>query len=99
MSWRYQPVRRKKYNVYTVTLCEVYFDADGRLESWTGAIAPAGDTIEELFADLHSMMEDASEWKVVNFDDLRVGMTFERLAEDDIDKIFESVPLDRRTPT
>src|SRR6478609_2507378 len=34
-GWRYQPVYRDDPGGQTITLCEVYLDADGRLEGWT----------------------------------------------------------------
>ena len=44
---------------------------------------PSGDTIEELIEDLTRMLRDAREWKPVDFDDLRVGMRFERAEIED----------------
>ena len=44
---------------------------------------PRGDTYAELLDDLMRMLQDAREWKPVAFDDLRVGMQFERTEAND----------------
>ena len=41
---------------------------------------PSGDTLDELIEELTRMLRDAREWTPVDFDDLRVGMRFERAA-------------------
>jgi hypothetical protein len=84
MTWRYQAVWRKQdgipggERVYSV--CEVYFDDDGRLAHWTEdpAIAASGETWDELQHDLGKMYEDVWSWMPVSFAELRPGMTFER---------------------
>jgi hypothetical protein len=58
----------------------VYLDEDGRLEAWTasGRIAPSGDSVEELLADLNHMREDIDRWAPVEFGSLVVGMALTR---------------------
>jgi hypothetical protein len=83
--WRYQAVRvdypaypdDPEYLVIEVCLSR----ANNRLCSWSAEPAskrPSGDTYAELLDDLMRMLQDAREWKPVAFDDLRVGMRFER---------------------
>jgi len=69
------------YKAYTI--CEIYLDTNGRLEGWTDckAMAPNGETIEELTDDLKMMLKDISAWKPVSYDSLTAGMTFEQNAE------------------
>ncbi len=55
--------------------------ANNRLCSWSAEPAnkrPSSDTYAELLDDLMQMRQDAREWKPVAFDDLWVGMQFER---------------------
>ena len=80
MTWRFQPVYREHHGERFYTLCEVYLETDGALHYWTEQpdISAIGDTIAELIEDLQNMMSDAALWKPVPFDDLHVGMTFER---------------------
>ena len=83
--WRYQPVR-VNYPEYPddpeLIMIEVYLDrANDSLCVWSAELAgkrPSGETIEELIEDLTRMLRDAREWKPVDFDDLRVGMRFDR---------------------
>jgi len=84
MNWRYQPVYRDDAAGRAVTLCECYFNRDGRLHSWTErpAIEPVGETTAELQRDLIQMLADAYKWEPVAFDSLRVGMKFERTGVD-----------------
>jgi len=83
--WRYQAVGvdnpaypdDPEYLIIEVHLSR----ADDRLCSWSAEPAskrPGGDTYAELLDDLMRMLQDAREWKPVAFDDLRVGMQFER---------------------
>ena len=80
MPWRYQPVIETDNQGDQVSLCEVYFDDQGKLENWTehAGMTPCGETIDELTASLIQMLTDAMAWVPVNFSDLRVGMTFEK---------------------
>ena len=86
--WRYQTVR-VNYREYPddpeLIIIEVYLDgADDSLCAWNAEPVgkrPSGETIEALIEDLTRMLRDAREWEPVDFDDLRVGMRFER-AED-----------------
>jgi hypothetical protein len=83
--WRYQTVR-VKYREYPddpeLIIIEVYLDrTDDTLCAWSGERVgkhPSGETIEELIEELTRMLRDAREWMPVDFDDLRVGMRFER---------------------
>ena len=84
-TWRYQAVFGENENDFdgtcnVYTICEVYLDADGKLEFWTEseAIAASGETIEELTADLQLMLKDISTWQPIHFDSLEIGMTFEK---------------------
>ena len=79
-GWRYQAV----YNgdddeLRTFSICEVYLDKNGKLETWTenSSIAPSGWTLEELTGDLRLMLNDISRWKPVLFDSLQIGMIFD----------------------
>jgi hypothetical protein len=83
--WRYQTVR-VKYHEYPdhpeLVIVEVYLNrADHSLCAWSTEPVgkrPSGETVEELIEDLTRMLRDVREWKPVDFDDLRVGMRFER---------------------
>jgi hypothetical protein len=88
--WRYQAVR-VNYREYPddpeLVIIEVYLDrADDSLYAWSAEPAgkrPSGETIEELIEDLTRMLRDAREWEPVDFDDLRIGMRFERAEAED----------------
>jgi hypothetical protein len=88
--WRYQAVR-VRYREYPddpeLIIIEVYLDrADDSLCAWSAEPVgkrPNGEIIEELLEDLTRMLQDAREWKPVDFDDLRVGMRFERAEIED----------------
>ena len=88
--WRYQAVR-VNYNEYPddpeLVIIDVYLDrADDSLRAWNAEPVgkrPSGETIEELIEDLARMLRDAREWRPVEFDDLRVGMRFERATVED----------------
>lgn len=84
-GWRYQAVYAENNNemggTYCgYTICEVYLDKDGSLETWTekSSIAPSGETVDELTNDLQLMLNDIAEWKPVPFESLYIGMVFER---------------------
>ena len=88
--WRYQTVR-VNYREYPddpeLIIIEVYLDgADDSLCAWNAEPVgkrPSGETIEALIEDLTRMLRDAREWEPVDFDDLRVGMRFERAEAED----------------
>jgi hypothetical protein len=95
--WRYQAVRID-YPAYPddpeFLIIEVCLNrADDRLLSWSAESAskrPSGDTYAELLADLMRMLQDAREWMPVAFDDLQVGMHFDRAkVEDTAPRRFE----------
>ena len=85
-SWHYQAVYKEHQNdlggtYQAFTICEVYLDEKGRLKLWTkNTEFPCGSTIDELTQDLESMLEDISSWKPVEFDKLKIGMVFEKVA-------------------
>jgi hypothetical protein len=83
--WRYQAVRidypaypdDPEYLIIEVCLSR----ANDQLCSWSAEPAskrPSGDTYSELLDDLMRMLQGAREWKPVAFDDLQLGMQFER---------------------
>lgn len=84
MSWRYQPVwietTKGQFHSTEFGLCEVYFDDDGKLESWTAEpfLTAVGDDARDLRGALAHMLLDAWRWVPVRYADLKVGMTFER---------------------
>jgi hypothetical protein len=88
--WRYQTVR-VNYREYPddpeLVIIEVYLDrTDDSLCAWSAEPVgkrPSGETIEELIEDLTRMLRDAREWEPVDFDDLRIGMRFERAEAED----------------
>ena len=88
--WRYQTVR-VNYAEYPddpeLVIIEVCLDrGDDSLCAWSEEPVgkrPSGETIEELIEDLTRMLRDAREWEPVDFDDLRVGMQFERFEIED----------------
>ena len=83
-TWRYQPI-------YTIvdentderwySIIEVYFDENGRLDSWTMTqeVAPTGDTNEDLIEDLEMMLRDARKWKPVLYTDITNDTIFEEI--------------------
>jgi hypothetical protein len=88
--WRYQTVR-VNYREYPddpeFIVIEVYLSrVDDSLCAWSAEPIgrhPSGETIEELLEELTRMLRDAREWQPVDFDDLRVGMRFERAEIED----------------
>jgi hypothetical protein len=88
--WRYQTVR-VNYREYPddpeLVIIEVYLDrTDDSLCAWSAEPVgkrPSGETIKELIEDLTRMLRDAREWEPVDFDDLRIGMRFERAEAED----------------
>jgi hypothetical protein len=80
MNWRYQVVWNEESGMRAYAFCEVYLDAQGRLEAWTEQmIRPGGEDLADLQADLAHMMLDACRWQAVAFSALHKGMTFEEL--------------------
>jgi len=80
MTWRYQAVWREHDGERAYSICEIYLDDDGRLDNWTQnpAIAPGGDSCEELQRDIGRMSEACRNWEPVAFEALQAGMTFKR---------------------
>lgn len=67
MTWHYLPVYGEHEGSREYSICEVYLDYDGRVANWTErrAIAPSGDTLEELQGDLQHMLNDVARWEPV----------------------------------
>jgi len=81
VSWRYQAVYSENADgVRSYSICEVYFDDDGKLTAWTESmeISPYGSSLEELVGDLDMMREDIKNWESVPVGGLEVGMGFVR---------------------
>lgn len=89
-EWRYQPV---VVDDEFVMLCECYFDRDDKLVSWEAepGSPAAGLTVAELADDLNRMLAATGEWRPVRFEDLRVGMVFERTGVESVAKIGAEV--------
>ena len=79
MSWHYLPVyvQHEKHRSYS--LCEVYLDAHGKLDSWTEAmaVAPVGNDIPDLVGALNLMLQAAQKYEPVEYGTLKSGMTFQ----------------------
>jgi len=84
MTWRYQAVWREGTGVLAgerhYSICEVYLDDDGRLANWTEnpAIAPGGESWEDLQRSVGRMYEECWNFEPVAVADLQAGMTFRR---------------------
>lgn len=102
MGWRYQPVIEKESNNEEVVyLIEVYFDDDGKLKYWSwGKQWACGESISELQVDLTMMLMDSYKWKPVRYDEIKVGMVFERQIDQEqcegIARMVESVSFAAR---
>ncbi len=83
MTWRYQVVWTEEGGERIYSVCEVYLDEDGRLDSWTTdpVMRPIGEDRDDLEWTLVAMLADTGEWAPVNFASLKVGMVFERCPE------------------
>ena len=83
MTWRYQVVWTEEGGERIYSVCEVYLDEDGRLDSWTTdpVMRPIGEDRDDLEWTLVAMLADTGEWAPVNFASLKVGMVFERCLE------------------
>jgi hypothetical protein len=71
--WRYQPVYQEQEDGRLYTIVEVYIK-DGKLNSWTEGVRPAGNTFEELMADIRKYQEDCQKYAPIDFDTLEAGM-------------------------
>lgn len=76
MGWRYHPVFVDGKSGRGFGLCEVHFDDEGRVKSWTAEpfMAPLGDDIDDLSAEIMHMIIATFSWEPVNHANLRVGM-------------------------
>jgi len=95
MTWRYQPVWIEDPDGSTVFgLCEVYFDDAGKLSAWTEeyAMAPGGDTLDDMRGEISQMFADAYKWRPVRFVDIHVGMTFDRaITQDEAEALADTI--------
>lgn len=58
MSWNYRIIRYPATEVSPFAIHEVYYDAEGRATSWSETpIAPLGDNLLELRAEVEYMLE------------------------------------------
>lgn len=61
MTWNYRMTKRMEYDVEVYEIREVYYDDEGGVRGWTEeAMAPYGETPEELFETLNKMLQAAS---------------------------------------
>lgn len=76
MTWLYLPVFVTLDESREYSFCEVYLDNEGRVKTWTESheIAPSGETLEELQADLQHMLDDLARWEPVELSTLARGM-------------------------
>lgn len=84
MKWRYQPVWADSNGERTFGLCEVYLDADGKLEMWTESMemGAIGNDMEDLVGTCARMLVDAQKWVPVEHAALQVGETFAQTGVD-----------------
>lgn len=86
IRWRYQPVvlpKKNKDHDDVFCIIEIAVDEQGCLYSWaTEPSWSGGETVKELKSDLGLMARALLLWKPVNFDRLKVGMTFERTSDE-----------------
>jgi len=75
-AWHYLAVFVERDESTEYSVCEVYLDDDGCIESWTesSSIAASGEGVDELRADLSHMLNDVARWEPVRFSDLEVGL-------------------------
>ena len=74
--WHNIPVIHGEGQSQAVQIHEAYFDAQGRLTSWTkGPVAPCGDTVEELRCAIRMQLNDAEKYLPRHISKLSVGMT------------------------
>ena len=89
MTWRYQPVwimsptMKGRPDEKLFVLIEIYFDDDGKMNSWTlyekdYRYEPMGDTQQDLIGALALMFNDAQKWEAVEYDKMHVGQEFKK---------------------
>jgi len=97
MPWRYQPVFKKEVDgSLAFSLCEVHFASDDmKLESWSEPFGyVVGNDIGDLCGELTHMLMDARCWVPVDYDQMTVGMTFERaVSQDDRNAIADMIGM------
>lgn len=71
MHWNYRVTRREVDGEVEFTIREVYYDIEKPGDiGWTeSAIAPSGETLEELLEDLERMRQSAVDLKVIDITD------------------------------
>lgn len=77
VRWRYQAVWEEDESGKLFSVIEVYIQ-DGKLDSWTEPSRAAGESLDELLSDLRKRHADCSAYRPVAFEDLEVGIEFER---------------------
>jgi len=84
-DFRWQPVYVKDEDA--VFICLVDINKDGKLEDWgslNDGASGSSDELSTMSIDLAHMFIDSIRWKRVNYDELRVGMTFERVSKETV---------------
>lgn len=79
--WRYQAVWEEDESGKLFSVIEVYI-RDGKLEMWTEPTRCTGESLDDLLNDLRRRHDDCSAYRPVAFEDLEVGMTFERSTDE-----------------
>lgn len=74
-TWHYLAVFVERDESTEYSVCEVYLDDDGCIESWTesSSIAASGEGADELRADLSHMLNDIARWSLCGSRILRSG--------------------------
>lgn len=58
MTWNYRVVRESTGRLQWHSIREVYYDGHGEVDGWAGEpVAPSGESMDELKADLTRMAE------------------------------------------
>lgn len=71
MTWNYQAIKLTEHGTTTYRIHSVFHDEDGEITDWT--VDPTwaqGETLEELKADLTTMLHDASKRPVLDMEEL-----------------------------
>jgi len=59
MSWNYRIVKHSQQSISSTSVCftmhEVFYDKRGKIDGWSDAMHPLGETLSELQADLRYM--------------------------------------------
>jgi hypothetical protein len=72
--WNNRVVRTTVDDTEKYEIHEVYYDANDKIEAWTrDAVAPYGETLEELREDILHMLRAVDNAPVLNAEDLPGG--------------------------